>query len=150
MSPNKGKSIHISRSLRVDPQLAFDVVYDVARFPSFMPSVTSVDIVTDDGDHKIVEWEMSIDGAPLSWTEDIRYNRELLTADFKALDGMFLHFDGSWRVRPGEGCTELEITVFYDLGLPEIEAIIGPLLDQRLRQNLDAMLENIATRAALQ
>lgn len=149
MSLNKGKSIQISRILRVDPHRAFDLVYDVAHFPSFMPSVTSAEVISDDGDHKVVEWEMSIDGAPLNWTEDIRYNRELLTADFKALDGMFLHFDGSWRVRAGENGTELEVSVFYDLGLPEIEEIIGPLLDERLRQNLDAMLENIETRAGL-
>jgi coenzyme Q-binding protein COQ10 len=149
MNPNKGKSIQISRILRVDPLRAFEVVYDVARFPSFMPSVTSAEVISDDGHHKVVEWEMSIDGAPLIWTEDIRYNRELLTAEFKALDGMFLHFDGSWRVRAGENGTELEVSVFYDLGLPEIEAIIGPILDERLRQNLDAMLENIEMKAGL-
>lgn len=149
MSPNKGKSIHISRTLQVDPRRAFDVVYDVARFPSFMPSVTSAEVISHDGDHKIVEWEMSIDGAPLNWTEDIQYDSTQLTAEFKALDGMFLHFDGSWRVRSGEHGTELEVSVFYDLGLPEIEEIIGPILDARLRQNLDAMLKNIETRAAL-
>src|SRR5205085_7382991 len=112
MSLNKGKLIQLFRTLRVDPHRAFDVVYDVARFPSFMPSVTSAKVTSDDGDHKIVEWEMSIDGAPLSWTEDIRYDRQRLTADFKALDGMFLHFDGSWRVRAAEDGAELQVSVF--------------------------------------
>jgi coenzyme Q-binding protein COQ10 len=150
MSLNKGKLIQLFRTLRAEPNRAFDVVYDVARFPSFMPSVTSAKVISDDGDHKVVEWEMSIDGAPLSWTEDIRYDRQRLTADFKALDGMFLHFDGSWCVRAGENGTEIEVSVFYDLGLPEIEEIIGPILDERLRQNLDAMLENIETQTVLQ
>ncbi len=150
MNINEGKSIKISRILQVDPSRAFEVVYDVANFPSFMPSVTSAEVISDDGDHKVVEWEMSIDGAPLIWTEDIRYNHEHLTAEFKALDGMFLHFDGTWRVSAGEHGTKLEVSVLYDLGLPEIEAIIGPVLDERIRQNLDAMLENIEMRAGLQ
>jgi ribosome-associated toxin RatA of RatAB toxin-antitoxin module len=149
MSLNKGKTIQISKTLHVDPHRAFDVVYDVASFPTFMSSVTAAKVISHEGDHKVVEWEMLIDGAPLNWTEDIRYNRELLTADFKALDGVFLKFDGTWRVAAGENGTELEVSLCYDLGLPEIEEIIGPILDERLRQNLDVMLENIETRAGL-
>lgn len=149
MRPSQGKSIHVSRTLRVDPRRAFDVVYDVERFPSFMPNVTSAKVISHDGDHKVVEWEMSIDGAPLNWTEDICYDRALLTAEFKALDGMFLHFDGTWRVHAGAHGTELAMSVYYDLGLPEIEQIIGPILDERLRQNLDAMLKNIELRTDL-
>lgn len=149
MSPNQGKTIQISRTLQVDPARAFDVVYDVESFPAFMPSVTQAQVISSDGACKVVRWEMVIDGAPLDWTEEIRYDREQMTADFKALDGVFLHFDGSWRVRAGANGTELEVSVLYDLGLPEIEEIIGPILDQRLRQNLDAMLENIQTRAGL-
>jgi ribosome-associated toxin RatA of RatAB toxin-antitoxin module len=149
MSLSKGKSIQIAKTLDVDPHRAFDVVYDVESFPTFMPSVTTAEVISSDGARKIVKWEMLIDGAPLDWTEDIRYDRERLTADFKALDGVFLHFDGTWRVRAGDNGTELAVSVFYDLGLPEIEEIIGPILDERLRQNLDAMLVNIQARAGL-
>jgi ribosome-associated toxin RatA of RatAB toxin-antitoxin module len=149
MSLSKGKSIQIAKTLDVDPHRAFDVVYDVESFPTFMPSVTTAEVISSDGARKVVKWEMLIDGAPLDWTEDIRYDRERLTADFKALDGVFLHFDGTWRVRAGDNGTELAVSVFYDLGLPEIEEIIGPILDERLRQNLDAMLVNIQARAGL-
>lgn len=149
MSLSKGKSIQIAKTLDVDPHRAFDVVYDVESFPTFMPSVTTAEVISSDGARKVVKWEMLIDGAPLDWTEDIRYDRERLTADFTALDGVFLHFDGTWRVRAGANGTELAVSVFYDLGLPEIEEIIGPILDERLRQNLDAMLVNIQARAGL-
>uniref|UniRef100_E6QWN0 Coenzyme Q-binding protein COQ10 START domain-containing protein n=1 Tax=mine drainage metagenome TaxID=410659 RepID=E6QWN0_9ZZZZ len=143
MSPTRGNTIQVSRTLRADPQQAFDVVYDVEYFPMFMPNVTAARVISNDGDRKTVEWEMLIDGAPLNWTEDIRYDRDLLTADFKALDGVFSHFDGTWRVWVSANGTNLEVSVFYDLGLPEIEDIIGPILEERLRQNLDAMLYHI-------
>ncbi len=146
MSPTRGNTIQISRILRADPRKAFDVVYDVEHFPSFMPNVTAARVISSDGDRKTVEWDMLIDGAPLNWTEDILYDRDLLTADFKALDGAFSHFDGTWRVWAGANGTELEVSVFYDLGLPEIEDIIGPVLEERMRQNLDAMLESIEAR----
>lgn len=150
MKADRGRLIQLTRVLQVEPRRAFDVVYDVENFPSFMSNVSAVDVVSDDGRCKIVKWGMVIDGAPLDWTEEIIYDHDRLTAQFKALDGVFLRFDGLWRVQPGEGGAQLDLELSYDLGLPEIEDIVGPILDERLRRNLDAMLENIQARAALQ
>lgn len=147
MGSTSGNTIKISRTLSVDPKQAFDIVYNVEEFPAFMPNVTGARVITNNGDIKTVEWDMLIDGAPLNWTEEVRYDHESLTAEFRSLDGAFSHFDGTWRVWVGDRGTELEVSLFYDLGLPEIEDIIGPVLEERLRQNLDAMLESIETRA---
>ena len=146
MRATGGNAIKMSRTLAVDPKQAFDIVYNVEDFPTFMPNVVGARVITTDGDIKTVEWDMLIDGAPLNWTEEVRYDRESLTAEFRSLDGAFSHFDGTWRVKAGDGGTELEVSLIYDLGLPEIEDIIGPVLEERLRQNLDAMLESIETR----
>ncbi|MBY5324374.1 hypothetical protein HFN11_29365 [Rhizobium leguminosarum] len=146
MSPARENRIQISRGLLASPQQAFDVVYHVERFPTFMPNVSNARVILDEGDRKIVEWDMLIDDAPLSWTEEVRYDRDCLTAEFIALDGAFTRFDGIWRVWSGANGTELEVSVLYDLGLPEIEDIIGPVLDERLRHNLEAMLDSIEAR----
>jgi coenzyme Q-binding protein COQ10 len=146
MNPTRENRIQVSCRLRADPRRAFDVVYHVEQFPTFMPNVTQARVISDDGDRKVVEWDMLIDDAPLSWTEEVCYDRERLTAEFAALDGAFSRFDGIWRVWSGAEGTELEVSVIYDLGLPEIEDIVGPILDQRLRQNLKAMLEKIEVR----
>lgn len=146
MSPTHGNLIRISKTLRVNPKQAFDIVYNVENFPTFMPNVTGARVITNNGDVKTVEWDMLIDGVPLNWLEEVRYDRELMTAEFRSLDGVFSHFDGTWRVWVNASVTELEVSLFYDLGLPEIEDIIGPVLEERLRRNLDAMLESIEMR----
>jgi ribosome-associated toxin RatA of RatAB toxin-antitoxin module len=146
MRATRENRIQISRRLRADPRQAFDVVYHVERFPSFMPNVTKAQVISDEGDRKVVEWDMLIDDVPLNWTEEVRYDRERLTAEFTALDGAFSRFDGIWRVWSAADGTELEVVVLYDLGLPEIQDIIGPVLEERMRQNLEAMLESIEAR----
>jgi len=147
MRSGRGNTIKISRSLRANPTLIFDIVYNVEDFPTFMPNVTAVRVINNEGNVKIVEWDMLIDGAPLNWTEEVRYNHELRTAEFRSLEGAFSHFDGIWRVWVSDRGTELEVSLYYDLGLPEIEDIIGPVLEDRLRHNLDAMLFSIENQA---
>jgi coenzyme Q-binding protein COQ10 len=149
MNTARENRIQVSCRLRADPRQAFDVVYHVEQFPTFMPNVIEARVTLDEGDRKLVEWEMLIDDVPLNWTEEVRYDRERLTVEFAALDGAFSRFDGIWRVRSDAKGTELEVSVFYDLGLPEIEDIIGSVLDLRLRQNLKVMLESIEARVDL-
>lgn len=149
MSFTEKNRIYVSCTLLADPKHVFDLIYDIERFPTFMPNVTEVRVILDEGDRKIVEWDMLIDDAPLNWTEEVRYERDCLTVKFTALDGAFSQFDGFWRMWSGVTGTELEISVLYNLGLPEIEDIIGPILGERLRQNLKAMLDSIEAQVNL-
>ena len=143
MNTIDGTRISAIRELRAPAETAFDVVYYVEGFPTFMPHVQSVDVLSDDGPRKKVLWDMTIDGAPLIWTEDIVYDRRTFLAEFTALDGVFSRFDGFWRATPTASGSRLEVSVLYSLGLPEIEDIIGPILEERLRENLEAMLDSI-------
>jgi uncharacterized membrane protein len=148
MNLAKGTTFISIRELRATAEVAFDVVYHVELFPTFMPHIQSVEILSGDENRKQVLWHMTIDGAPLIWTEDIVYDRANFLAEFAALDGAFSRFDGSWRATPTAHGSRLEVSVLYSLGLPEIEDIIGPILEARLRENLEAMLDSIDKRIA--
>jgi coenzyme Q-binding protein COQ10 len=137
------------RHLKASTEKSFRIVQEVERFPEFMNNVTSVEIISADNNCKVVAWEMVIDDAPLNWTEEIRYDSKQRRASFRALDGVFERFDGYWQVSTNGTGSIVEVLIDYDLGVPEIEDIVGPILKERLLDNLDAMLSSLETHVAI-
>ncbi len=59
------------------------------------------------------------------------------------MEGVFDRFDGYWQViRDGEG-SQVTFELVYEIGLPEIEDIVGPILRERMVENAESMLEAI-------
>ncbi len=52
MKYSNGTSIKVNRKLRVSPAAAFDIVYNIENFPTFMPHIQSVKILSDAGARK--------------------------------------------------------------------------------------------------
>jgi ribosome-associated toxin RatA of RatAB toxin-antitoxin module len=141
-------NISVQRILDASPEDSFRIVVEVEDFPDFMTNVTSVQVLSSNGNRKVVAWEMMIDDAPLDWTEEVTYDNSRLRVDFRAIEGVFLRFDGYWQVHRLDGRSRVELRLEYDLGIPEIESVIGPVLKTRLMENLESMLTCIETRAA--
>ena len=140
--------ITLRRTLAVAPDAAYKLVVDVERFPEFMDSVMRVEVTESTADRKVAIWETLIDGAPLDWVEEGVYRPEARRVDFRAIDGIFDRFDGYWQVEDdGAGC-RVDLQLDYAVGLDEIEDIIGPILKQRLTENLQSMLDGLERRAA--
>lgn len=140
---NQRYEITMSRALKQAPQRAFEVMVDIEAFPDFMPNVNGLTILEVDGNRKVTEWDTTLDDAPLVWVEESIYDYDQMIVHFRAVEGVFDHFDGCWRVRPAPGGSEVELELAYEIGLPEIEAIIGPILRQRMIANVERMLEAI-------
>jgi ribosome-associated toxin RatA of RatAB toxin-antitoxin module len=141
------RRIAVSRVLRASPDRAFQIVVDVERFPTFMSNVTSVEVVSATQECRVVAWQLSIDDAPLDWVEEIVYDYADKRASFRALDGVFSRFDGHWKVSAEGAGSRVDLLLDYDLGVPEIEHIIGPLLQARLIENLESMMKCIEEEA---
>lgn len=136
----------LSRSLRQRAERAFEVVHDIERFPEFMPNVNELVVLEDDGDRKVAEWDTTVDDAPLCWTEEGIYDRKNLIVRFRALEGVFDRFDGYWQVRPEGKGSSVTFELVYEIGLPEIEHLVGPILKERLLENAENMLAAMERR----
>lgn len=143
---NTAYTIEMSRWLERPPEHGFRIMEDVERFPEFMPNVNEVRLLEVDGNRKIASWNITLDDAPLSWIEEGIYDPEGLRIDFRSIEGVFDRFDGYWRVvREGKG-SRITFELIYEIGLPEIEEIVGPLLRRRLVENAESMLDAIEER----
>ena len=146
--PDTTYKIAMARHLDRPAAEAFEIVEDLERFPEFMPSVNSLTLLEVDGDRKVAAWETTIDDAPLDWVEEGIYDRQNMIVRFRSLEGVFDRFDGFWQVTPeGEG-SRVTFELLYEIGLPEIEEIVGPLLRERMIENAESMLTAIEKRIA--
>ena len=140
-------TIRMSRAIASPSSTAYDIVKDVERFPDFMSNVVSVKLIESDKSRKVAEWETRLDDAPLEWVEEGIYDDAGQMVRFRAVEGVFDRFDGFWKVTPLESGCEVTLELTYELGLPEIEHIVGPLLKTRLIDNANEMLSAIEKRA---
>jgi ribosome-associated toxin RatA of RatAB toxin-antitoxin module len=144
---NNVYTVALSRELRQSADDAFSIVEALEQFPEFMPSVVGITILEASGNRKVAEWDTLIDGAPLTWIEEGVYDKAARIVRFRSLEGVFDRFDGTWQVQPhGDGCSvRFELT--YEIGLPEIEEYISPILRDRLLENVESMMAAIEKRA---
>jgi coenzyme Q-binding protein COQ10 len=141
--PNTTYEIVMSRQLKQSSVKAFNVVEDLERFPEFMPNVNSLTLLEADGNRKVAAWDITIDDAPLSWIEEGIYDKQNLIVRFRSLEGVFDRFDGYWQVTSERDGSRVTFELIYEIGLPEIEEIVGPILRDRLIENAESMLEAI-------
>ncbi|WP_327328172.1 aminotransferase class III-fold pyridoxal phosphate-dependent enzyme [Streptomyces sp. NBC_01210] len=82
---------------------------------------------------------------PLSrdyWTERDVFSPAELTLSFEQLSGDFETFEGSWRCEPaGTGAgTVVTFQATFDLGMPPLTAILDPVAESTLRNNVVRIL----------
>ena len=140
---NTTYEIAMSRRLDQSTARAFEVVEDLERFPEFMPNVNSLTLLEAEGNRKVAEWDITIDDAPLSWIEEGIYDEQNMIVRFRSLEGVFDRFDGYWQVAPEGDGSRVTFELAYEIGLPEIEDIVGPILRERMIENAESMLEAI-------
>lgn len=139
-------TISMSRYMKCPAVNVYKVVEDIEHFSEFMPNVTAIVVLKHEGNHKITRWETMLDDAPFDWVEEGVYDHQNLSVRFRALEGLFERFDGVWQVTPEvDGC-RLTFELTYGIGLPEIEDMIAPILQDLMNKNVDSMLAAIEKR----
>ncbi len=137
---------YVERSIVVDAPArdVYDLAKDMERYPEYMPDVESVKVVRRTGNATVTEWETSVDGTPILWTEEDRFDEENLTIAYHLIEGDLDKFDGEWRFESqDDGTTKVTLTVDYDFGIPELTKMIGSTLEQKVGENSEMMLQGI-------
>jgi coenzyme Q-binding protein COQ10 len=140
---NTTYDISLSHDLHQSTSIAYKVVEDLERFPEFMPNVNSLVLLESEGNRKVAAWDIMIDDAPLDWIEEGIYDKDNMIVHFRSLEGVFDRFDGFWQVSKTDEGSRVTFQLTYEIGLPEIEDIVGPILRDRMIDNVESMLEAI-------
>jgi len=127
-----------------------DQVYQLAKdmegYPAFMPDVESVKVVSREPDRTVTEWVTSVDGTPILWTELDIFDDANHTITYRLVEGDLDKFEGMWTFEETAGGTRVTLTVDYDFGIPELTALIGPTLEEKVGENSEMMLTGMKKR----
>lgn len=125
---------------------------NIEEFVSFMPDVKHIDIVERYDNTSTSNWHTEIDGVPFLWTEREIYNDTTLSMRYELIKGDLKRFEGEWRILEQPNHTVLlMLYVDYEVGIPEIEDILGPVIKEKIKDNsymmLTAIKEKIEARS---
>lgn len=125
---------------------AYLKIKDIEKYPDYMESISSIEILEQDEESITARWNGSIDGAPLTWVQKNEFLDDKQEIHFEAIEGDFEIFKGKWSIGSYKKDLLLQLEIEYRLGIPVIEDVLGPILSEKIKTNSIAMLEAIASR----
>lgn len=126
---------------KIRKDFAWKVISDFSRYPGFMENVDKVETRESGPTEGMSEWFVTIEEAPLRWLEKDHFDRERHEIRFESVDGDFDQISGLWRLRDHEGRgIKVLFDVEYNLGIPVIEDVLGNVLREKMKGNMDSML----------
>lgn len=129
--------------IKGEPHKVYEFACEMEKFPEYMRDVEEVNVLERNGKSTITEWVTNIDGTPIIWTEEDKFDGENLTITYKMIEGDLDKFEGDWKFIPeNDGC-KVVLGVDYDFGMPSLTELIGPTLRQKVRENSEMMLEGM-------
>lgn len=114
---------------------------DFTLFNTFVPGVNEITLTSKNNSEFTAEWFITIDGAPFTWLEVISFDEHNFTAHFETVCGDFDKWYGEWMiVLTNQDSFAIEYKLNYHLGIPVIEDIVGSILDSKIQQFIDTMV----------
>lgn len=140
--------VYVERSIVIEGPIeqVYELAKDMEAYPDFMPDVESVRVIEREPKRTVTEWETSVDGTPILWTEEDLFDDENYVIDYRLIEGDLDKFEGQWRFSRQGSSTQVVLTVDYDFGIPELTNLIGPTLELKVGENSEMMLMGMKRR----
>ena len=128
----------------VEPDEAYRRLIDFERYPQLTTSVRSVDVDRSAGPDQVTSsWAVDFRGGILQWTERDTFDRPNRVLAFEQVVGDLDRFAGRWQITAaGDGCA-VRFDAELDMGIPSLAAIINPIADAALRDNVLQILSGL-------
>ncbi len=145
MNPSQEATIQvkITRTIYAKPWQTFRRILRIDNFSTYMPNVKESRIIAKEDGKIKTRWSVEIDEIPINWIEEEVIDFSKFTVSFRALEGDFEKFDGKWSLKPHPQGTQIEIEIQAKIGIPVIEPLISPILQEKIAKNFTLMLESI-------
>ncbi|MEV0679097.1 SRPBCC family protein [Actinosynnema sp. NPDC050436] len=126
-----------------DATAVFERISDFPRYADYTDAVREVRVEQRDGQFLTSVWSVNFRNGVLCWTERDRIDPRALEIEFEQTAGDFAAFTGSWRVEQVDGDVAVLFSAAFDLGMPTLAAIIDPIAEQALVDNIQSILRGL-------
>lgn len=128
------------------PDAAADAIYDrladFERYPELTDAVREVHVRPVAGGLDST-WAVNFRNGVLVWSEHDVLDPDLRTITFTQTTGDFAEFYGSWRVEQDGADATVRFDAVFDLGMPSLAAIIDPIAERALVDNIRLILTGL-------
>jgi ribosome-associated toxin RatA of RatAB toxin-antitoxin module len=88
-------------------------------------------------------WSVNFRNGIMCWSERDHIDPAQRVITFEQLDGDFDELSGQWTVTPAGEDVRVVFTTEFDLGMPSIAAMINPVAERILQENIEAILRGL-------
>lgn len=126
-----------------DADAVFDRIGDFARYRDYTDAVREVTVIPGIDGMLTSHWSVYFRNGLLCWSERDVFDHAGRTITFEQLDGDFEELDGHWAITPLGSDVRVVFTAVFDLGMPSLAAIIDPIAERTLRDNMHKILSGL-------
>lgn len=128
------------------PHLMFNLVNDLARYPSFVPNCKSMDVRPQPDGSRLARMTISFGPMTQSYTSRVVSDAGAMTISAKSSDGPFDFLDSRWTFEPeGEG-TRVRFDIDFKFANPLIAAVAEPAFASKQDEIIDAFVDEANRR----
>ncbi|MFC4467422.1 type II toxin-antitoxin system RatA family toxin [Streptomyces xiangluensis] len=136
------------------PGRLWAALLDCTSIPSYVPEVAEAEILHQDGDRRTTRWvvllgpvaEVASAGPRLEWVEEDSIDHERHRVDFRQTEGPLSRCTGHWQIGTDGPLTTVELHVDFKIGIPLMDAMLGPIAERTLRGFTESALARIGER----
>lgn len=137
--------ITFEREVSHSPEQMFDLVSDLARYPSFVPNCSDMNITNLPQDGKCLA-RMHVSFGPInqSYESEVYCDRDALTVTAVSDDDPFSNLESEWRFTKTDNGTHVDFAVDFSMRNKFIAAIAEPMFVEKQREVVDAFMAQAA------
>jgi ribosome-associated toxin RatA of RatAB toxin-antitoxin module len=126
-----------------DAAEVFAVLAEFERYPELTSTVREVELGPELDGRVDSTWSVNFRNGILRWTEHDVIDRDALTITFTQIHGDFATFEGRWRVAPSGDDVTVRFEVTFDLGMPTLDPLIGPVAHRALVDSIRSIITGV-------
>jgi len=124
-------------------QELFPLLCDFESYPRFSDTVVSLTVDRTNPDEPVSQWTIKFGPGEATWTQRDSIDPATHSIRFERLSGDIEEFRGFWKIQDApEGCQVL-FSVDFDTGLFLLSAIVDPMVENVLRENIASILSGL-------
>lgn len=129
------------------PAEVYAAICDFSRYPEHSEAVRSVKITNTDDGRSLSTWEVNFREGILRWMEEDTFIPDQNILRFRQIEGDVEYFAGEWSVSQVSGECVIRFGCDFELGVPGLNEIIGPIAEQALRDNTRSIIAGLIPSA---
>jgi ribosome-associated toxin RatA of RatAB toxin-antitoxin module len=126
-----------------DADAVFARIKNFAEYADYTDAVREVTVVPSEDGVVDSSWSVNFRNGILCWSERDWIDDEKRAISFVQLTGDFDRFEGGWQVTETGADVTVQFTATFDLGLASLAAMIDPIAERTLRENMHAIIRGL-------